>query len=430
MTASVIGPVQLKDSRNGRSEKTAAQIISNPSYDSRIFPNYQTIPYRMIRELRKDPTVQLARWAVLSPMIHTPWMYEKNRNGTQEMLDLLEDTFKPLRDQFLLHAVFGTLDFGWQPFEVVLKPENGYIYVDEFKPLLHDFTTILVYINNGRFAGFINETFGFFQNVIVKEEYALNTNFDTEGTDWYGFSVFQSLFSTITSWNTVESTANRYDKKIAGATWVIYFPVGETKYLGVTTPNDEIANSLLNTLEASGGIAIPDDIQSWLDDSVDRETKGAWRIELLSAKNASRPGFIERQKYLDALKMRAFGLTERSVLEGSHGTKAEADVHGDVSLSIVDSRHRLLCSHLNLGPVPRTLALNFGKKYAYAACIKPAPLVDTQFKTIKEIYSRIIMDGDALAAEVENIDTKAIRDELGIPSGLGLKIVKEVPVNG
>lgn len=415
----ILGPIILRDKKDGRSEKTAPQILSNPTFDSRVYPNYFTIPYHIIRQLRTDPTVQLARWAVLSPMIHTPWMYEKGKNGTQEMIDFLEETFLPLRDQLLARAVFGVLDFGWQPFEVIFKPEDGYIYIDDFKSLLQDYTTILVYVNTGRFAGFANEAIGMNASVIVTETYAQNSNFEVEGTDWYGSSVFRNLYGVINSWNTVQETANRYDKKIAGATWVIYFPVGETLYNGIKTANDVIAAALLNSLEASGQIAVPDDIQVYLDDTLDREVKGAWRIELITAKNSSEPGFINRQKYLDALKMRAFALTERSVLEGTHGTKAEADVHGDVSLSNVDSRHRLICSGLNVQAVPQALSFNFGKKYAYSAYIKPAPLVDTQFATIKAIYERIIMDGDALAAEAKNLNMRAMRDELGLSSVLG-----------
>jgi len=54
----------------------------------------------------------------------------------------------------------------------------------------------------------------------------------------------------------------------------------------------------------------------------------------MSATNTSQGSFIDRQKYLDALKMRAFGLPERSILEGSHGTKAEADVHADIAPNV------------------------------------------------------------------------------------------------
>lgn len=429
----VLGPIVLTDDGRRTSEKTSPQVRTNTLYDSRLYPQYSCLTYPVIRELKNDPTVQLARWAVLSPMIHTPWMYEKKKNGTQEMVDLLEETFAPLRDQLLARMVFGTLDYGWQPFEIIFKPEDGYIYIDDFKPLLQDFTVILIYINNGKFAGFTNMPLGNLEGVIVPERHSMCTNFEVEGTDWYGYSVYKSLLPTINSWNTVQDTANRYDKKIAGAMWVIYYPVGETLHNGIRKSNDTIASELLNALEASGGIAVPDDIQVYLDDTLDREIKGAWRIELISATAQNTTGFTDRHKYLDALKMRAFGLTERSVLEGSHGTKAEADVHGDVSLSIVDSRHRLLAAILNLQAVPKLLELNFGKKYAYSACIKPAPLVDTQFATIKSIYERIIMDGDALAAEAANLNMRAMRDELGIPSVLGaddesgLKIVREKP---
>lgn len=426
----IAGPIELTDKKNGRSEKTSGQVVNLSTYDSRLYPNYYSISYPVIRQLRKDPTIQLARLAVLAPMIHTPWMYKIRKNGSKEMAEFLEETFEPLRDLWLTSAVLHTLDYGWQPYEVIFKPEDGYIYVDEFKELLHDYTTILVYLNNGRFAGYLNEPYGYTEGQIIKEEYCLHTNFETEGTDWYGNSVYESLLSTINAWNNIARTAERYDRKIAGATWVVYYPVGKTVYRGVEQDNHSIALSILTSLEASGAIAVPDDIQVWLDDTMDREIKGSWRVDLVTATNSSDPGFINRQKYLDALKMRAFGLTERSLLEGSHGTKAEADVHGDVSLSIVDSRHRVLTAKLNLTIVPRLLALNFGKKYAYSAYIKPAPLVDTQFKTIKEIYSRIISDGDVLAAEVENIDMRSIRDELGIPTGIGLEIEKEEEQDG
>lgn len=418
MTTGILGTIQLHDKSN-TSEQTSAQVLTSPVYDSRLYPTYGNLSYHCIRELRKDATVQLARWAVLSPMIHTPWVYiNNNGKATREMIDLIDETFSPLREWFLAQAVFGTLDFGWQPFEIIYKPENGYVYIDSIKPLIHDYTTILVYLENGKFAGFANETFGLNTSVLVEEEYALNTNFEVEGTDWYGYSVFNTLHPILKGWNNTEDVANRYDRKVAGATWVIYYPVGQTPYNGVLTPNDQIARSILNRLEASGSVAIPDEIQDWADDSIDEEAKGKWRIELITANASTAATFIDRQKYLDALKMRAFALTERSMLEGSHGTKAEADIHGDVALSIVDSRHRLICHQLNLGPVQRVLQYNFGKKYAYAVSIRPAPLVDTQFATLKRIYELILQNPETLMAEVGNLDIKALRDEIGIPSSV------------
>lgn len=418
-----IGPIQLEEKIN-KSEISAPQILTSAVYDSRIEQQIYPLTYSCIRELRNDPTVQLARWAVLAPIIHTPWTYvSENGKATPEMLKDVEQNLSPLRDFFLQQAVFGTLDFGWQPFETVVIPEDGRIQIDNFKALLQDYTSILVYLNTGEFAGFVNEPLALRPNSaqIIPLEYSLCTNFSVEGTDWYGYSVFKSLQNVLTSWNNVEQTANRYDQKIAGASWVVWYPVGRTLYNGKYEDNAFIARQVLNRLESSGGVAIPDEIQEFLDnegdeDSVSKETKGKWRVEIMSADSSTQQSFIDRQKYLDALKMRAFGHTERSVLEGSHGTKAEADVHADVSISIVDSKHRLICNQLTTGPVYQFMEWNYGKKYRKAVTVKPAPLVDAQFNLVKDIYRLILQTPETLYKEVERMDLNAIRTELNIPS--------------
>lgn len=431
MGTSIIGPIQLTEHKP-TTELTSPQIHSFVSFDSRITQRLFPLSLAKIRELRKDPTIQLARLAVLAPMVHTPWVYEASKIGkhlaTKEMIDTIEDSFSPLRDWFLTQAVFGTLDFGWQPFEVIYTPtDEQLVKIEALKALLQDFTQILIYLNTGGFAGFANETWQIRGSTIILEAYALNTNFSVEGTDWYGMSVFENLKPTIDSWNTVEKTASRYDKKIAGATWIIYYPVGSTPYNGTLTKNDEIAADLLRKLEASGAIAIPDEVQAWVDDSVTEQIKGKWRVELITADSSTQSSFIDRQKYLDSLKMRAFGLPERSVLEGKHGTKEEADVHGDVALATVDSRHRLICDRLNTGPVKNLMRINYGKKYENAVKIVPAPLVDNQFATIKEFYRLILQAPEVLEHELQNINVKEMRDKLGVPSVSGAADAKIIP---
>ena len=419
MGVSVIGPINLRDKNIG-TEKTAAQIHTVSDIDSRI---HQRVPYLQpyqIRELRKDPTIQLARWAVLSPMIHTPWTYVNLRAGgkasaSKEMIDLVNETLTPLRNSFLMQATFGSLDFGWQPFEIIYKSENSYIYVDNLKPLLQDFTTILIYINNGKFAGFVNEPPGFENSSIVYEDYAHLSNFEAEAGDWYGYSIYQSTYKIQNSWDSIQETANRYDKKIAGASWVVYYPVGETKFKGTVLANDVIALSILNDLIASGGVVIPDEIQDSISEIMDKDKKGRWRIEIIEASGSNQTSFIDRQKYLDALKMRAFGHPERSLTEGNHGTKEEASVHGDVGLSIVDSRHRLLCDQLNLYVVPKILTKNFGKKWAYSVGVQPAPLIDTQLAIVKDIYRVLLQTPEIAMRELGSIDLKSIKGLLNLP---------------
>lgn len=417
----LLGPITLRD-KNNTSEKTAAQVhsFSGFSQDSRLYQHYGCLTPRVIRSLRKDPTVQLARWAILAPMIHTPWTYVNKRAGgkftaTQEMIDFVKENMVPLRDQFLQQAVFGTLDFGWQPFEVVYKPENGYIYIDNYKALLQDFTTVLVYINNGKFAGFLNQTYDVESVQQIEEKYAQITNFDIEGTDWYGYSIFDSILSIQNSWNAVEDTSGRFDRKIAGASYIVYYPPGKTLFRGEVTANDLIAQEILKDLIASGGVAIPDEIQDSIDEFTTPNTKGRWRIDLLEADSSSSTGFTDRQKYYDALKFRAFGFPERSIMEGNHGTKEEAGEHGDIALSIVDTRHRLICNALNLYSIPNLMTLNFGKKYAYSVGVEPAPIVDKQFAVVKEIYRLFLQNPETAIREFATYDLKAVKTLLNLP---------------
>lgn len=426
MTTTILPTKNLKDKELG-SNKSSPQIRTRfgGDNDSRQPKEYGCLTFAKIRELRTDPTVVLARWSVLSPMIHTPWMYESvNQKASKEMLDFVEGVFTPIRDQFLMQSVFGILDYGWQGFETVYLPEGRYIVINTLKALLQEYTDVMVYTNSGQFAGYANEAPGINSSTYILDKYAQHTNFEFEGTDWYGVSTYKGLKKIQESWDNVEDSAGRYDRKVAGATWVIYYPIGVTPYNGVETSNDEIADSLLAKLEASRNLAIPDEIQEWMDDTLDREAKGKWRIEILSSDASVTSSFIDRQKYLDALKMRAFALPERSILEGTHGTKADSSVHADLALSNVDSRHRLLCQQLTNMAVRYLMQLNFGNKYQWTVRVKPAPMVDTQYATVKQIYERIMSSPEALAEEVKSIDMKSMRDELGIPTGAGLNVVR------
>jgi hypothetical protein len=243
-------------------------------------------------------------------------------------------------------------------------------------------------------------------------------NLEVEGTDWYGISASSSLDPLVSDWKDVNDSANRFDRKVAGATWVIYYPVGKTEFNGVDTSNDVIARTILATLEASGGVAVPDEIQEWvsdLEDSIDKDIKGKWRIELISASNTPRSAFVERQKYIDSLKVRVFGIPERSLLEGQFGTKAEAETHAEIGLSNVDTKHRLVVQQYNQGPINNILNLNWGPKAKDTVWIEVAPLVSSRFNHLKEIYRMILQSPDVGSIEAQNLDMRAIREELAVP---------------
>jgi hypothetical protein len=438
------------------SEATRGQQLSLPQVGSRVYPSsYFYVTPSRIREIRKDATVRLVRQAVVAPIIHTPWTF-KEKNAPAGARDFIENMFHGQRDWLLQGALYGALDFGWMPYELVYETteNNTRVEISKFKQLLQDFTTILIYVDTGDFAGFTNWPLYTASNnylqpdgrtttgweVELDEQYAMNINLEVEGTDWYGISTSSSLHSLMQDWDTVNDSANRYDRKVAGATWVIYYPVGMTDYNGVETSNDEIARTVLSTLEASGGVAIPDEIQEWvseLQDSIDKDVKGKWRIELISARTSASKSFEDRQKYIDNLKVRVFGIPERSLLEGKFGTKAEAETHSEIGLSTVDTKHRLIVQQLNVQAINQVLRLNWGESAVNSVWIEVAPLVSSRFNHLKEIYRMLLQSPDIGTIEAQNLDMRSIREELAVPAAPGADDVLEyeepepvVPVPG
>jgi len=423
-------------------EGTTAQQLGSPQFDSRFYPSwyYYLTPQR-IREIKKDATVRLVRQAVSAPIIHTPWTIKTNEKAPAGAKEFIEDVFRHTRDWLLQGSIYGALDFGWMAYELVYQPtKDGKITISKFKQLLQDFTTILIYIDTGDFAGFTNwplyTTYNIDRRyqagweVEVEEQYAMNINLEVEGTDWYGVSASSALDPLVSDWSDVNDSANRYDKKIAGATWVVYYPVGVTPYKGSEKPNHEIAELVLASLEASGGVAIPDEIQEWvsdLEDSIDKDIKGKWRIELISAQASSQASFNDRQKYLDNLKVRVFGIPERSLLEGSFGTKAEAETHAEIGLSTVDTKHRLIVNQYNKCAVNKLLKLNWGDDVIDTVWIEVAPLVSSRFNILKDLYSRILQSPDMGSQEITNLDMKQVREELAIPASNDADDVLEMP---
>jgi hypothetical protein len=136
---------------------------------------------------------------------------------------------------------------------------------------------------------------------------------------------------------------------------------------------------------------------------------------LISAQASSAASFDDRQKYLDNLKVRVFGIPERSLLEGKFGTKAEAETHAEIGLSTVDTKHRLLVQQFNEGPVNNVLSLNWGPDAKDSVWIEVAPLVSSRFNHLKEIYRMVLQSPDVGSLEAQNLDMRAIREELAVP---------------
>ena len=115
-----------------------------------------------------------------------------------------------------------------------------------------------------------------------------------------------------------------------------------------------------------------------------------WKVELLSDGGSLQAGFTGRLEYLDKLKVRGILAPERTVLEGQHGTLAEAEAHADVALTQADLTHHYVVDQLNTQVVDPLLALNFGQHARSAVQVMPAPIVDAKRSFYRDLYKTLV----------------------------------------
>jgi len=390
-------------------EITGAQVSTR--FGSQHLNNPLPKSYDTYRTMAKDPTIAMVSELSAAPIVSGEWSIETEDDATDEMKDVIETCVTHLREPFVDTCVKGGGKFGWQGFEKVFELRDGKVIVRKLKPLLHDITSILVDARTGAFAGYQQH------DVVLPLEYSLHVGFRVEGTQWHGNSLLENARETFNQWQKANDGAERYDGKVAGSHFVVYFPPGKSKGAdGVEAPNYTIAGNILDALESSGSISVPRVVGKWIKDleNVDPDKLG-WKIEILEDKGGRQPTFIDRLKYLDTQKARALITPERVAMEGEFGTKAEAGVHQQLWIMYLDLVHRHIVRHINWYLVDQLLVLNWGEKARSLVHVKAAPTTDAQILYLQQLYSEIIKTPAGFGEEWQKIDSGAVRDTLGVP---------------
>lgn len=418
-----------------------AQLLQNP--ENLLTRPSSTYSYRERRELRKQPAYALARELMPGPILAANWTISpsniwKAENGQEvpeEWVTHIRKDLMGIRDDLLTATIKGLMDFGWVPFEQVFEQESdGSYHLVKLKALLQDYTDIKI-TKKGAFAGFVQnswtgsaESTGI-QRVRVPKYKSLLFSINVEGTNWYGEGRLDAAAESIESWNDADDGAARYDNKVAGSHWVIYYPTGKTEVSGVETDNYELAADLLANVESSGGFILPSTISNIIEDMDKAET--GWKVEALSDAQARQHSFVARLEYLDKCVVRAAGYPERAILEGNFGTKAESGVHSNIAGSAQDVLHRYLVAVLNENSVDQLLYWNYGPEAVGAVRINPAPITNVQQDFLNDVYKMMMNNQVIVGEEYNQINKPALRDKVSIPHhNEDTQVSSSVPLKG
>lgn len=395
-------------------EATGAQRVDSLAF-SGLNPTSRSAPatYATYRAIRKHPTIALARALSIAPIVAGNWSVEADEDVPDEAVELISRDLMPIREPLVQAAMENGCDYGWSPWEKVYTERDGRIRLRRLKSLLVDKTTILIE-ETGAFAGF-RQTDALGGDVDVPLENCLLVNFRVEGDYHYGEPLLENVRPLYEQWCASNVGAARYDEKIAGSHWVVYYPPGSSKYNGTVTDNAAVAKAILQSLESSGAVTLPTTIAA----EISRLNAGAsellrWRIELLGDTTPRQPTFNERAAYLDKLLVRGLLVPERAILEGQFGTRADAGSHADLALTAMELAHRHVTRLVNWHLVDQLLALNFGESARGTVRLVEAPLADEALAFLRELYKSILA-GAAGVDELVTLDTDALKDRLGVP---------------
>jgi len=379
----------------------------------------RSVWYRKARIMRRDPTIGFLRDIFMAPALASEWTVEAEEERYKSAVDMVKKSFLPHRQKFLRDAFRGLLDYGWAGFELVRRQlPDCTLQITKMKSLLHDITEIVVN-EHGEILGLLNTPYWshqYHEPTRLWRGESLVLYHDAEGTNWYGEPLMKRAEVPYDGHYESELAARRFDNKVAGASWVIQYPVGTTMLNGVETDNARIASALGHTLQSSGVITIPLTVAKQIEDlnSIGQD-KVTWSVQLVSAAS-TQANFVERGRYLDSLKCRAFGIPERAVTEGQFGTKAEAGEHADFAIDNQEMAHRDVVSQVNSQGVDPLLETNCGEEYVGMVKIKAAPLSSEKRAFFKQVYMAHLGNEGGQAEEADVLDMPAIRDVLELPT--------------
>lgn len=400
--------------------KTAPQVYTS-SIDLTtgiLAPTQSQVAWiKTLRTIISHPTVKIARFLSIAPAVIRQW--STDGDAPKEVHDHIARYILPHRVNIVRDALLGMIDWGWVSFECLLDDKQNFA---SFKHLLWDITSLVVDPNTGDLIGVFQEASQYVPQVTLYEPDCVTFYQNVWGQEWYGKGDVVDAQLPYNQWMAASQMAERYDAKIAGAHWVVHYPMGSSYIDGVETDNGSIAQTLLGKLKSSGTIAIPRAVQAFVDAANAGSEQHQWKIEILESSANTSSGIDTRLRYLDMLMVRAFCMAERSLQEGQHGTKAEAETHADVAMAYIDMRLQHVIHRINQVVVASEIERHFGPEFVGRCTIIPEPMDADKRVYLQGVYDKILSTPEGFMDQLDDIDVNALREISGVPTKSATKL--------
>ena len=390
-------------------EASAAGVLSAlPGYGPPDAGDYDTY-----RRMRNNPTVALAMAISKSPINAADWGWEAD-DDAEDRLGHMQKQIDPRRRWIVSNCLRG-LEYGWQGFELVHEIIDGLLGYAKIKPLRHTLTQILVDKKTGAYMGLKQG------DVILPPAKTLTYTYDWEPGNIYGRSRHENIRETC--WHEEQQLSKKeasYVGMISSIIMLLQYPEGQSRDAsGATVDNFVLAVALLRKMGRGESVAVPNDLVKWAEPFIRAGVSPGelrpWMPKFIEAKGSHGMEFVAQRKHKEALIFRGWLVPERAATEGTHGTKAEAETHGEVALQVAEEVHIDIAEYVNLYLIDPLLVLNYGEAARGSVRVVALPLIDEKkviFKMLIEAATRSVAGAEFVE---EHTELGTMLDGLGVP---------------
>lgn len=372
------------------------------------------------RDMRKTPTIAIARKAAWLPIKAAQWSFETDDGTPDEVLAEVERQTKMLRHEFMHHAAF-SLDYGFQAWEKVWRylPVEGrtMLVLDKLKPLAPENTRAAVLETTGEFAGIEQG------NIFLGPEKCLWLTHEGEAGNMYGESRSEWVRETAYApWRDCIVKIGQLVRKICGSVPMLRYPEGRGRDAGGSeVDNFDLGVNIIRSLGEGKGVLMPDKPAAWAQDLLERGTDPgkiqAWQIEFLQTASGYVAELVTLAQHFEKLMARGWLVPERAVIEAVlSGSRADSGNATDLAMLIAEDQADCLTECFNHYVVNPIVTYNFGEQYVGAVRVIHEPLNNDAKLYIRQIIQAYLANPSNAEVVRQVVDYDAMLETSGVPT--------------
>ena len=412
--------------------KTKAQIKSNTTNNalgpySSILTTYSTgnppgfgrpdnSTFILYRKMMDDPTVSLAFHAATARILSANWNFKANKNAPSGALEFIQEQWVAMKDWFVKNAI-DSMVYGFQPFEKVWTVKEGMLVIEQLKPLLQDYTQIVVDNNSGSYLGLLADK----GNTALDPDYSLVITYNKRAGDMYGHSRLESIKTDLFALWQMREYQGQLQNRVAKGKVIVRFAPGSTTTRNGVEDNVDVARKMGENYINGNSIVIPNTLTEIAEDllkhnaGIDPKALRKWDIEVQEVGAENQAAFVDSMQHKQSLICAGMLVPARAITESqASGSRADSESQQDVGIAIQEWTLRDIIREANWYVTNHLLELNYGPNAMGTVYAEPEPLVNEKKQLLVDLM-KLVLSPQNIDFFTNQVDVNSILDQLGVP---------------